>query len=135
MISSTKLNTLTDKQLTNLLRISLQYCTYTFGINKRKKTKLQLEVFDRMFGDKKCAGCYDPIKNTITLFLQPIKTVGELLRTFVHEYTHYLQPCRSKYMKLYEIHGYNNHPFEIEAYQMEKTHGIKLLNVVKKHIK
>ena len=113
MISSTKLNTLTQKELKSLLTISLQYCTYTFGVN---------------------AGCYDPITNTMTLFLTPIKTVGELLRTFVHEYTHYLQPCRTKYMKLYEIHGYHDHPFEIEAYKVEKEHGRKLLNVVKKLI-
>ena len=134
MISSTKLNTLTQKELKSLLTISLQYCTYTFGVNKRKRTQLQLEVFDRMHNDKRCAGCYDPITNTMTLFLTPIKTVGELLRTFVHEYTHYLQPCRTKYMKLYEIHGYHDHPFEIEAYKVEKEHGRKLLNVVKKLI-
>jgi len=134
MKSSTKLNTLTDKQLTKVLKSSLQYCMVTFGVNKRKRTTLGIRIYGNMLGDKRCAGCYDPIDNSISLFLNANKTVGELLRTFVHEYTHYLQPCRTKYMELLNTHGYDNHPFEIEAYSVEKKYGRKLLNVIKKEV-
>jgi hypothetical protein len=37
-------------------------------------------------------------------------------------------------MELLNTHGYENHPFEIEAYSVEKKYGRKLLNVIKKEV-
>jgi hypothetical protein len=42
-----------------------------------------------------------------------------LIKTFIHEYVHHLQPIKNSYKKLLESHGYKKHPMEIEARNME----------------
>lgn len=132
MKSKTQLNTLTEKEITKLTKFCLMYCEMTFGINKRKRRKLTVKVKGSCRPQPKTFGWYDSIKHTITLFTKRCKTVGEFTSTFIHEYTHSMQPCRTQYMKLYKIHGYVNHPFEIQAYATEKVYNKKLLNTLRK---
>ena len=42
-------------------------------------------------------------------------TLGDFIKVFIHEYTHYLQPIKTKYHKMLDECGYENHPHEIEA--------------------
>jgi len=86
---------------------------------------------DKVEGSKKTCGWYDPIENKITLFLKPNKTVKDLCSTLIHEYTHYKQPCRTKYRKLLNEHGYENHPFEIQAYSTEKYYTPMLMKILR----
>lgn len=53
--------------------------------------------------------------NQITIYRNNINNVRDLIRVFVHEYTHSLQPIKTKYYKLLDKYGYVDHPFEIEA--------------------
>jgi hypothetical protein len=73
-------------------------------------------------------GLYCPVDNQISLYRDNLKTLGDFTRTFIHEYTHSLQPCRSKYAKMLDEYGYDKHPFEIEARQNEVIHNRKLLS-------
>ena len=131
MNSRTKLSTLSDKEIKGLLKFCYNYCTMTFGINKRKRTELKVFAAHSAQGQKKVCGWYCPMENEMTIFIKTCKTVGEFTSTFLHEYTHYMQPCRTKYHKLLEQYGYEKHPFEIQALATEKFYNRKLLRVLK----
>lgn len=133
--SKTKLGTLSPRKIKALTILCLEYCENVLGVNKRKRTQVEINVSKGCEDNKTLAGWYDPIENEISIMLDSCKTVGNFTATFVHEYTHYLQPCRTKYHKLLEEHGYTNHPFELEAYGNEIKHNRKLLNIVRKKIK
>lgn len=135
MKSKSPLKELTLKELKHLAKFCLTYCKNTFGVNKRKRTELEVHVIDSCFFDEKACGWYDPTDNELYIILKHCKTVGDFTSTFIHEYTHYLQPCLTKYNKLLDQHGYVNHPFEIEAYKTEKIYNRKLLFEYRKTLK
>ena len=61
-------------------------------------------------------------------------SIRTLVSTVIHEYTHYLQPMEKNYVALYEIHGYNKHPYEIEARENEKMWTKCYQEVVKPYL-
>jgi len=135
MKGKTKLNTLSDKQIKGLLEFCHKYCEITFGRNNRKRTPLKLYATHSAKGHKKTCGWYCPFSNEITIFIKTCKTVREFTSTFLHEYTHYMQPCRTKYAKLLKQHGYEKHPFEIQAFSTEKFYNKKLLSILRQSYK
>jgi len=68
--------------------------------------------------------------NEIIVYYNNCRTVSNLIRTIVHEWQHQLQPM-TKYEKIHNEVGYDNHPFEIEAEAVER----KNYKQVWKHIK
>jgi len=131
MKSTTRISTMSNTELTKLVKFVSSYCEMTFGTNKRKRKKLNVKLFQRAEESKKICGWYCPYENEITMFLKPNKTVKEFCRTFIHEYTHYMQPCRTRYKKLLDQYGYENHPFEIQAYATEKYYGKECMKVLR----
>ena len=131
MKPTTLISSLSNSDLRKLVKFVTSYCEMTFGINKRKRTKLSVKLFLRAEESKKICGWYCPYDNEITMFIKSNKNVSEFCRTFIHEYTHYLQPCRTKYKKLLDKYGYDKHPFEIQAYATEKHYGRKCMKVLK----
>ena len=65
--------------------------------------------------DNKTYGEYYVNDNLISINLERNVYVRCLIKTIIHEYTHYLQPIKSKYWKLSKKHGYYHNPFEVEA--------------------
>ena len=122
---------MSNTELRKLVKFVTSYCEMTFGTNKRKRKKLNVKLFQRAEESKKICGWYCPYENEITMFLKPNKNVREFCRTFIHEYTHYMQPCRTRYKKLLDQYGYDNHPFEIQAYATEKYYGKECMKVLK----
>lgn len=63
--------------------------------------------------------CY--IDNEIRLYWKNIEDEESLIRSIVHEYKHYLQS--PSWMKRYykQGYGYNDHPYEVEAYKEEEN--------------
>jgi hypothetical protein len=131
MKPKTRISSLSDKELFQLVKFVRSYCEMTFGINKRKRKKLNVKLFQRAEESKKICGWYCPFENEITMFIKPNKDVREFCRTFIHEYTHYMQPCRTKYHKLLKEYGYDKHPFEIQAYATERHYGKKCMDILK----
>jgi hypothetical protein len=131
MKPSTRISTLSNNELKQLVKFVRSYCEMTFGINKRKRKKLNVKLFQRAEESKKICGWYCPFENEITMFIKSNKTVSEFCHTFIHEYTHYMQPCRTKYHKLLQEYGYDKHPFEIQAYSTEKHYGRKCMKILK----
>jgi len=117
---NSSVNKLTRRQRHQIIKFALQYCMDVFGYNSRKKRGLSIVITDEEntinFGE------YRPCINEIRVYYKNTKDICKFIETFVHEYTHSLQPCRTKYMSLLEEYGYNNHPFEIEARRVASEH-------------
>ena len=125
LYSNTPTDTLTKKQVKKLLKFCAKWCYENMGVNNRKRSELTYSFGHETDG---FYGFYCPIMNHIRVSVGECPTVGRLTSTFIHEYTHYLQPVRSKYLKSIAEHGYWNCPFEVEARMMEKKLNRYLLS-------
>ena len=124
-----KVSDLTKKELYTFIRGMYDLCVDNLGVNNRKRTKLSCEL---EYISSKNYGWYCPIDNKIIISIYNCKTIGQLTTTFIHEYTHSLQPCLTKYNKLLRSYGYIKHPFEIEARANEKIYTNLLLREFRK---
>jgi hypothetical protein len=116
----------------DVLRIGRQvekWCRTNMGVNGRKKYQPVIAYYKSMEGDNDM-GEYRYWDNEIIVYYNNCKTVSNLIRTIVHEWQHQLQPM-TKYEKIHNEVGYDNHPFEIEAEAVER----KNYKQVWKHIK
>jgi len=65
-------------------------------------------------------GWFDPTDNSIVLILENIDSIKEVIKTILHEYQHYLQ-CPSWIQRYYNMgYTYDNHPYEIQAFDAER---------------
>jgi hypothetical protein len=88
------------------------------------------------YTDDKYCGEFDNENLIIRIFPRRIKSKLDLIRTIIHEYTHYVQLYDSprmdrKYVKANEELGYQNNPFEIEARENE----VKYMRLVYARVK
>jgi len=95
------------------------------GVNNRKRSDL---TYSYGVDGEGFYGFYCPSVNHIRICINECKTVGRLTSTFIHEYTHYLQPVTTKYASANAEFGYWNNPFEVEARMMEKKLNRYLLS-------
>ena len=123
--SNTPTDTLTKKQIKKVLSFCSQWCYENMGVNNRKRSDLTYSYGSDTDG---FFGYYCPINNHIHVSVGECKTLGRLTSTVIHEYTHYLQPVRTKYLKSLKEHGYWDCPFEVEARTMEKKLNRYLLS-------
>ena len=123
--SNTPTDTLTKKQIKKVLAFCSQWCYENMGVNNRKQKDLTYSYGKDVDG---FYGFYCPIENHIHVSVGECTTVGRLTSTFIHEYTHYLQPIRSKYVSALKEHGYWDNPFEVEARMVEKKLNRYLLS-------
>jgi hypothetical protein len=123
--AKTPTSTLSKKQVKKVLQFCANWCYENMGVNNRKRSDLTYSFGKDGDG---FYGFYCPINNHIRVSLNECKTVGRLTSTFIHEYTHYLQPVRTKYIPALVIHGYWNNPFEVEARMVEKKFNPYLLS-------
>ena len=131
--SSTSLKSLSDKELKNVIKICKSYCMNELGVNNRRRSKLKIKLEDNPYNV--CYyGEYNPSTNTIHLFVNEMYTLGSFTSTFIHEYTHSLQPITTKYYKLLDEYGYENHPHEIEARDNERIHNRSLLKMIREKL-
>jgi hypothetical protein len=123
--AKTPTSTLTKKQIKKVLQFCAEWCYENMGVNNRKRSDLTYS-----FGKEEDGfyGFYCPINNHIHVSLGECTTVGRLTSTFIHEYTHYLQPVRTKYIPALITHGYWDNPFEVEARMVEKKFNRYLLS-------
>lgn len=110
---STPISELTTYQLRKLIEYGVEYCKRHLGVNGRHKspisTLLSGKVQNEYYGE------YLPTSNKIVLYRNTNKNVKGLIHTLIHEYTHSLQPIKTKYHKILNEVGYSDHPHEIEA--------------------
>lgn len=122
-IPTVRINSLTSKldmsTIKKIVYMSLTWCEDNMSRKGHKKPPYKISIRKQTYGEP-CYGQYDEDTNTIYIFYNNCGNVELLIRTVLHEYTHYLQPIEGKYHKLLKKHGYDKHPQEVEARKMEE---------------
>jgi hypothetical protein len=90
------------------------------GINGRKKYDVAVTYYKSYDGDSDM-GEYRYWDNEIIIYYNNCGTIKNLIRTIIHEWQHQLQPM-SKYERLHDEVGYEEHPFEKQAEEAEEKH-------------
>lgn len=116
-----------------MLRIAsmaITWCKNHLGVNGRKAL-YPIWVFsaERM---ESIVGDYDDVENQITIYYHNIDDVRELIATIIHEWTHQLQPCRTKYNKWKG--SYQKNPLEVEAYAAEALYTSPCWKAIKSKV-
>ena len=107
------------KKATKIANLAYRWCENRFGhplktvigdfkVSQDKRVKHMLgEYMDR----------------NIKIYIYNCSSYSEVIRTVIHEYTHYLQMPKlndnGKYYRLDEKYGYINNPMEVEAREAE----------------
>jgi|688.fasta_scaffold1374621_2 hypothetical protein len=132
LYSKSKIKNKTFDDLKLIIQKCIEFCRLKLGFCKDIPSVILSRIKQKK--GNKTYGYYDPYENNIVVMINECKTLSELTSLIIHEYTHTLQPILKKYQKLYKKHGYENHPFEIEANTNEKLWNRKLLNYLRKEI-
>ena len=91
------------------------------------KIELHKDIYARLSGDEEQSGEhssttkaeYDDDTNVIYIYYPNIKTEEDVIRSIIHEYTHYRQD--HKLFKQYrQMYSYDENPIEIEAHKNEE---------------
>lgn len=123
---TTKTYTISPKLQKKIVRETIKWCRTFFGENHRRKNEFTYYVGPqpkrllKKYG--KYYGCYDCELNKLYVYPENNRNIKDLIKTTIHEYTHYTQPIRSKYYKLDEQYGYVRNPFEVVARTNEKLY-------------
>ena len=127
-----KLKDISKTDIINIVDIMSEFCAREIGVNRRKKRELIFNIEKKDPTNPKVYGYHDHDDNEIYIFKKRNKTLDNFIKTFIHEYTHYLQPCKTHYQRLLEKHGYEKHPYEIEAFGNEDRYFKLAYKEVKK---
>ena len=91
------------------------------------KIELHKDIYARLSGDEEQSGEhsstskaeYDDDTNVIYIYYPNMKSKEDVIRSIIHEYTHYRQD--HKLFKQYrQMYSYNENPIEIEAHKNEE---------------
>ena len=107
---NTKVQALGRAPAVSIANMALRWCKRHMGVNNRKKYSPIWSV--RMGYDADC-GEYDAEDNEVLVYWDNCEDVRELIGTCIHEWTHQLQPIRTKYYKY--PGSYSRNPYEREA--------------------
>lgn len=105
-------------------KLALEWCMKKWGKSRYFNDYPKLYVYKNCQND--LTGWFTESKNVIGINLKHQKSVLELVKTVIHEYTHYRQNTVELYDKLarkYKNRPYEEHPQEKHAYKMEKAWG------------
>jgi hypothetical protein len=118
----TKIVDMSFSDTTGLALRVIDWCEKNIGVNK-KRDRPRLTLLGGIIDDmpNTTYGEYDVENNLISINFERNVYVRCLIKTIIHEYTHYLQPIKSKYWKLVKKHGYHDNPLEVEARFNENT--------------
>lgn len=123
---TTNISTLDTRTKNKIVRMTLKWCQEVLGVNNRRAYGLSVYIGPQPKREQKemgsYYGCYDCISNQIFIYPENHHNIRELIKTVIHEYTHYTQPVRSRYYKYDQQYGYNKNPFEVEARKNEDTY-------------
>jgi len=115
--------------------LAMKWCRLNFGVNDRKRTKLEFEFTSRKRTIKKVMvyGNYCFWRNKITLHEPACETIKDVVSTIIHEYTHYLQ-SRPKYREYEKKYYYSANPYEKEARRNEEKYTATCIKEIKKYL-
>ena len=125
-------SSVSEEELNEFFDWCLHWCQKKFGKVKGKSVPTIEWVWnDRWYQEKNFLAFYDKEDNQIDLRIQGHRNIYNLANTIVHEYIHYLQPTHGNWYERYDKkHGYNNNPYEIEAYHLGETYSVECARTV-----
>jgi len=99
--------------------------------------ELHRDIYARLSGDEEQRGehsttskaQYDNETNIIYIYYPNMEDLEDILRSLVHEYTHYLQNITPLKKKMDSVDGYDKSPYEQEAHKNEDIYIGKLLQL------
>ena len=108
---------MTTPELRKLVCETIKWCEANIG-KKYKSRTLKYRVLT--LGEKytPAYGMYSPENNTLYVFRNHAPTVKMVIKSVLHEYTHFMQNLRWYGHTLAKV-GYNKHPQELQARGME----------------
>ena len=98
-----------------------KWCVANFGVNNRRHKPFTVSIRMQVSGSPRY-GEFNHIENTMVIFHNNCENVKLIVQTVLHEYTHYMQPIRSKYMELHERFSYEDNPLEVQARTNERLY-------------
>lgn len=105
-----------------IAKLAYAWCETTFG-HPLKTASAEFKLSN----DKRVSnltGYY--LDREIVIYVQNIDSYADVIRTVIHEYTHYLQMPKmtdnAKYCRMDSMYGYDNNPFELEAVKNENKY-------------
>lgn len=114
---NTKVQGLGRAPAVSIAQMAMRWCKRELGINKRKKFE---PIWSIVKGDDTDCGAYDADDNEVWIYWDQCEDVRELIATCIHEWTHQLQPIRTKYYKY--PGSYSRNPYEREARRNEEKY-------------
>lgn len=117
-------------------KMALDWCIENFGVNKRKRKKLILEINHKNFSDGRMIyyGKYCFNKNKIIIYISNCETIDDVISTMIHEYTHYLQSS-SLYRYYAKCYYYSQNPCERQAKRNEMKYTKECIKELNKSIR
>jgi|DEB19_MinimDraft_3_1074340.scaffolds.fasta_scaffold165849_1 hypothetical protein len=135
----TPIMSLSNSERQDLIRFAKKWCAACFGVNRRHGKDLSVRCIspDEDDFDDMYYGWYDHTKNRMFLNVNAGRSyhIKQFLKTFLHEYTHSLQPVKTRYASYSRLFGYHDNPQEVAAraneifyrhvwYAYKKHHGM-----------
>lgn len=114
---NTKVQGLGRAPAVSIAHMAMRWCKRHLGVNKRKKFE---PIWSIVKGDDTDCGAYDADDNEVYIYWDQCEDVRELIATCIHEWTHQLQPIRTKYYKY--PGSYSRNPYEREARRNEEKY-------------
>jgi hypothetical protein len=122
MRPKTTLDSMSLSEKRKIVELTIQWCRENLGVNNRRRSPFTFSVVNQRTVHLKYMGRFFTLKNKLVVYHNNNDNVKELIKTTIHEYTHYLQPLRKYYYGYTLKYGYNKNPFEVEARKNEKKY-------------
>jgi hypothetical protein len=128
-----------QRNLKKISHLILEWCVNNLGKPNKKHDPLILTVSNisnfEKHGLSEEKGVYDPIDTEITIYRYNLSSIEDLVKTVIHEYTHFLQMPNSRYCRMYDKyddeHGYWDNPLEVEARNNENKYYVECMEFLK----
>ena len=128
---------MTTDEIQNIINYAYPKIQKYYGKGSLEIPKIELhkDIYARLSGDEEAEGEhssttkaeYDDETNVIYIYYPNMKSEEDVLRSIIHEYTHYRQDHKlfKKYKAMY---GYDEDPTEIEAKRNEEDWKLFITN-------
>lgn len=110
---------MTSPQIRRVVGQTIAWCEKNLGTKPSRQGSLKFKVIS---GKVPAYGAYDYRSNTILIYRNHASDVKMVVRTVLHEYTHFLQNLRYYNLVLSKV-GHTKHPQEVEAFGTEQMYS------------
>ena len=128
---------MTTDEIQNIIKYAYPKIQKYYGKGSLEIPKIELhkDIYARLSGDEEAEGEhssttkaeYDENTNVIYIYYPNMMNEEDVLRSIIHEYTHYRQDHKL-FKKYRQIYSYEENPIEIEAHKNEEDWKLFITN-------